>query len=266
MSVDFEKEKDEFKKELDETLRYYAREEAFRSRRTNEMSLPSNTKFKLVEKFIKIFPNIEFENDNFRGFSFSYLYHDCLEKEKINAEITNYEHYQEKKRRGTSEGWRAYNDTEGYKIAKEQIQPVTEKYENKLNEFWNICEGLSNIEQLNDSSFDIENELFKKIYDYHYDIRPKNPILKQFYNSYCEKRKMNEKNQEIQEKNQNLEKSNEELTQQNTQLSTKVSKLQKMLKKTFEFCENVRNSRFGRFFFAKKLKGLPSPEEEDLEK
>lgn len=84
---------------------------------------------------------------------------------------------------------------------------------------------------------------------------------------------------ESQEENVKLSEQNESLTQQvdranednnnlcteNENLKQKVTGLQKMLSKTLDFCNTVRNSRFGKIFFRKKIKELPTPDSTEKE-
>ncbi len=39
-----------------------------------------------------------------------------------------------------------------------------------------------------------------------------------------------------------------------------------MLSKTLDFCNTVRNSRFGKFFFRKQIKELPAPDDDKSER
>lgn len=76
----------------------------------------------------------------------------------------------------------------------------------------------------------------------------------------------NEKIKKLLNEKQDLEKqlfnSNEKynnINTENIQLKEQVNVLQKMLSKTLDFCNHVKNSRFGRFFFKKQIKELPAP-------
>ncbi|MBR3325607.1 MAG: hypothetical protein IKG14_06175 [Clostridia bacterium] len=64
--------------------------------------------------------------------------------------------------------------------------------------------------------------------------------------------------QEQTNKNQRLEEENEKQKQEIQSLKERNYKLQTMLKQTLDFCESVRNSFLGRFFFGSKLKQLPA--------
>lgn len=52
---------------------------------------------------------------------------------------------------------------------------------------------------------------------------------------------------------------------ENIELKKQVNVLQKMLSKTLNFCNHVRNSRFGSLFFKKQIKELPAPDNDKSE-
>lgn len=83
----------------------------------------------------------------------------------------------------------------------------------------------------------------------------------------------NKKIEKLLNEKQDLEKqlinSNEKynnINTENIQLKEQVNVLQKMLSKTLNFCNCVKNSRFGRLFFKKQIKELPAPNNDKGEK
>lgn len=114
-------------------------------------------------------------------------------------------------------------------------------------------------------SFDIE-EIFSNIYDCGFELSAKNPLIEKYYQRYKQYRESEKENVSLSEKNEDLKqqlsdtkKDNDNLSNENNTLKQKVSSLQNMLKKTLEFCNHVKDSRFGRFFFRNKIKELPEP-------
>ena len=105
------------------------------------------------------------------------------------------------------------------------------------------------------------------MYEQGFCLRPQNPILKKYYETYKTARNNEKENKNLSKKNSTLSEQVEQLNQENTELKNdnnelkqKNSKLQSMLAKTLQFCDYVRESKFGKFFFRKKIKELPEPQ------
>lgn len=142
---------------------------------------------------------------------------------------------------------------------------IDEDYLKAFSTFFTVCENLNDSGIIENSSFNIEEEAFSRIYDYDFELSPKNPMLKNYYQRYKAYRENKKGNAKLLEQNESLtqqvDKANEDnnnLRIENENLKQKVTGLQKMLSKTLDFCNTVRNSRFGKFFFRKKMKELPT--------
>lgn len=96
-------------------------------------------------------------------------------------------------------------------------------------------------------------------------------------NNIAEKDKMiTEKELKIQElniENSNLKNLSSDINEkyndkeiENQELKNRISVLQNMLSATLKFCDNVKNSKFGKFFFRKQLKELPEPNNDQNER
>lgn len=216
---------------------------------------------KLVEEFSLEFPGVRFQVSDINS-----LITLCQPKEKINRNIYNHEH-------PVAYGQKSYYSTsEEYEKDKERQATVNDEYQQAFDAYVGMVEKLSDEEQINSPSYDIEQEVFQPIYTYSFGLRPRNKILRNFYETYADKEdkskrvtELEEDNTKLQETNTSLEEQNNSLQTENVELTNKVSRLQKMLQKTIQFCDTVKRSRFGRFFFGKQIKALPAPEE-DLEK
>ena len=93
-------------------------------------------------------------------------------------------------------------------------------------------------------------------------------MLKGYCESYLKYKKQKDENQKIVEKNNKLneqvtglQNENSGLQKENEELKQKVNVLQKMLSRTLDFCNRVRNSRVGKVFFRKDIKELPGVED-----
>ncbi len=170
-------------------------------------------------------------------------------------------------------------EIEKMKEAESKKAQLEKQYNDTYASFFEICEKLNDSEALENPDYDIEEEIFNKIYEQGFKLRPKNTILKKYYETYKTSRDkaeeneiLTEKNSELSEKveqtieeNKQLRNDNDKLKNDNSELIQKNSKLQRMLTKTLEFCNYVRESRFGKFFFRKKIKELPEPQSIDEE-
>lgn len=178
-----------------------------------------------------------------------------LIKQKLNIEWYGY-------RSAVSNG-----DIKRMNDAEEKQPELENKYTNAYTSFFEVCEKLSNPEVLENPEFDFESEIFSKMYEQGFCLRPQNPILKKYYETYKTARNKEKENKNLSKKNSTLSEQVEQLNQENTELKNdnnelkqKNSKLQSMLAKTLQFCDYVRESKFGKFFFRKKIKELPEPQ------
>lgn len=221
-----------------------------------------------------LFPNIEFSQDDIELLSGYYSrkqnnFH-IINKTKL--DIRSQEWY----------GGRTVSKEERKRMyeAEEKQPKLEEQYTAAYTGFFDICEKLSNPEILENPEYDFEGEIFSQIYEQGFSIRPKNPILKKYYESYRTRRDKEKENEGLSEKNSTLSEQIEQVNQENMQLRNdndklnndnnelkqKNSKLQSMLAKTLKFCDYVRESRFGKFFFRKKIKELPPPQSMEEER
>lgn len=148
---------------------------------------------------------------------------------------------------------------------------LKEAYNNALSAFFYSCEKLNDPATMQDQTFDLENEVFRKIYEQGFALKAKNPILSAYYETYkrCrEKEKENKtlettvaaKDAELAKAAQTIGALRQEsslLSKSFLKLSQTTRRLQGLLKSTLAFCEHVKHSRFGKFFFRKQLKLLP---------
>ncbi len=213
------------------------------------------------------FPNIEFSKNDIDLLSGYYSRKEANQK-LINSTEMNIRSQEMYGGRTVSE-----EERDSMHEAKEKQPKLEEEYTEAYTGFFDVCEKLSNPEILNNPEYDFEGEIFNTIYEQGFSLRPQNSILKNYYKSYKARRDKEKENEDLSEKNSTLseqvEKANEENTQlksdndklknDNEELKQKNSKLQSMLAKTLEFCDYVRESKFGKFFFRKKVKELPSP-------
>ena len=207
----------------------------------------------------KEFPNIEFSINDVELLSKIYNKKQKnsseINKAKLNIEWYGY-------RSAVSNG-----DIKRMNDAEEKQPELENKYTNAYTSFFEVCEKLSNPEVLENPEFDFESEIFSKIYEQGFCLRPQNPILKKYYETYKTARNKEKENKNLSKKNSTLSEQVEQLNQENTELKNdnnelkqKNSKLQSMLAKTLQFCDYVRESKFGKFFFRKKIKELPEPQ------
>lgn len=152
-----------------------------------------------------------------------------------------------------------------YESAKRIKAKIDNNYTKSVSTFLEVCETLNDSDEMKDKDFNIE-DLFEKMYEYKLDTRPKDTILRNYYERYKSFREKEKENKKLKEENTNLsensnvlEEKNTNLNSENNELKIKNEKLTKLLSKTLAFCENVKNSRFGRFFFKKQIKALSEP-------
>lgn len=223
------------------------------------------------EELKKMFPNVSFKKEDL--FKLQKIWNEKDKNDTIIYDLADskYGHsfYESHGHIKTGE------ESEQYHDAKAQKANLDTKWDKAINSFFTTCEILNGDKDLN--SCNIEQDAFQPICDYKLELRPKNPLYSNYFNTYQKyneaksnneklihsnmviERKLNEKVNE----NQELKQENQELKQENTALKTNVSKLRKMLDKTLEFCNKVKESRLGRFFFRKQLKALPSAQIEN---
>lgn len=218
----------------------------------------------------KKFPNVEFSKDDVE------LLSDYYSKKQ-----NNYDKISGVK--ASIESQKMYG---GSSVSQEEIQKMKEaekkqpdlenEYTNAYSNFFEVCEKLNSPEVLENPEFDFESEIFSKMYEQKFSLRPKNPILKKYYETYKSGRDKEKENQQLSEKNSalsekiehadqeniQLKNDNETLKSDNSDLKQKVGKLQGMLAKTLDFCDHVRKSTFGKFFFRKKIQELPAAGED----
>lgn len=163
---------------------------------------------------------------------------------------------------------RTPDEAKKYNAAKDNKEKIDAEYTNAFSGFFKACEILNGDKP--EDSYDIEEDAFEPMYKYGFKMRPKNAMLNKYYETYEKLNDEKKNSTELAEKNKSLQQQveektteNTELAQTNTELTEKVSKLQKMLSKTLQFCNKVKESRFARFFFRKQIKALPSPEIEN---
>ena len=219
------------------------------------------------EELKKAFPNVSFDKKDFFTLQKFWNAKDKNDKTIYNLEDSSYGYsfYETHGHKKTKE------ESEQYDTAKSKKDEVDTKWENAISSFFNTCEILNGDKDLN--SCDIEKDAFQTICDYNLELRPKNPLYNNYFNTFKKYNEAKSNNEKLIHSNMNLERKlnvekdkNTELTQTNASLETKVSKLQKMLSKTLEFCNHVRESKFGKFFFRKQIKALPSAEIENHNK
>ena len=221
-------------------------------------------------KLQKTFPNVDFSKEDLamklRKLSMKKSHNDFV-IEDLGDNHYGHSFYETHGHNRTKEETKQYND------AKDNKEKIDEEYTDAFSGFFRACEILNGDKE--EGTYDIEKDAFEAMYKHEFKLRPKNTMLNSFYETYKklnDEKKINtelaKKNevlqQQIEEKtteNTELVETNTELTETNTELTKKVSKLQKMLSKTLEFCNKVKSSILGRFFFRKHLKALPSPEE-----
>lgn len=164
--------------------------------------------------------------------------------------------------------------------AEEKQPKLEEQYTEAYTGFFDVCEKLSNPDILDNPEYDFEGEIFSTIYEQGFRLRPQNPILRKYYETYKarrdkekeneslseEKTTLSEKVEQVNAENTQLKEDNDKLKTENTELKQKNSRLQSMLAKTLKFCDYVRESRFGRFFFRKRIKELPEPQSMEEER
>ncbi|MBR3674018.1 MAG: hypothetical protein IKN65_07085 [Clostridia bacterium] len=223
------------------------------------------------EELKKMFPNVSFKKEDL--FKLQKIWN---EKDKNDNTIYNLEDFKYGHSFYESHGHsKTKEEDEQYNNAKAKKGELDSKWDNAINSFFTTCEILNGDRDLN--SCDIEKDAFQPICDYKLELRPKNPFYSNYFNTYQKyneaksnneklihsnmviERKLNEKVNE----NKELTIANQELTQENTTLKANVSKLRKMLDKTLEFCNKVKESKLGRLFFRKHLKALPSAQIEN---
>lgn len=164
--------------------------------------------------------------------------------------------------------------------AEEKQPKLEEQYTEAYTGFFDVCEKLSNPDILDNPEYDFEGEIFSTIYEQGFRLRPQNPILRKYYETYKARRDKEKENEILSEEkstlteqveqanaeNIRLKEDNGKLKTENTELKQKNSRLQSMLAKTLKFCDYVRESRFGRFFFRKRIKELPEPQSVEEER
>ena len=214
-----------------------------------------------LEKLMERFPNLSFsKGDLFKLRNFA------GRKEKNDLEIYElldyaygYSFYERKGHRMTK------GEKERQEKARHDEPSINKNYVKAFSTFFSVCENLNDSKILENPEFNIENEVFSRIYDYNFELSPKNPMLKNYYQTYKAYRKSQEENKKLSEQNKSLTQQVDEANEHNSNLGIenenlekKFKELQKMLSKTLDFCNTVRNSRFGKFFFRKKIKELPA--------
>lgn len=131
-----------------------------------------------------------------------------------------------------------------------------------VDDFVRVCEILNDDGKNEFFSIDLADKAFKVMYENNFSIRPKDPMIKSFYEIYEENRKIIEENEKLRNRRDNLIKDNRALTKENKELLENVFKLEKMLQKTVEFCQSVKRSKVGKIFFSKEIKGLSRPDDD----
>lgn len=138
-----------------------------------------------------------------------------------------------------------------------------------VDDFVRVCEILNDDGKNEFFSIDLADKAFKVMYENNFSVRPKDPIIRNFYEIYEENRQIIEENRDILEENERLRndkdslmEENRVLTEENKELKEKNSKLEKMLQKTVEFCQSVKRSKVGKIFFSKEIKGLSRPDDD----
>lgn len=221
-------------------------------------------KCKGFEEIKKTFPNVSFTKSDFFTLQKYWKDKDKNDKTILDLEDSSYGYsfYETHGHRKTKQ------EAEQYDNAKAKKGGLDSKWENAISSFFNTCEILNGDKDLN--SCDIEKDAFQTIFDYKLELRPKNPLYNNYFNTFKKYNEAKSNNEKLIHSNINLEhklneeiSTNKELSETNTTLEKKVSTLQKMLSKTLEFCNHVRESKFGKFFFRKQIKALPSGEIEN---
>lgn len=227
------------------------------------------------EEIQKAFPNVSFKKSDFFTLQEYWKAKDKNDKTILDLADSSYGYsfYETHGHRKTKK------EAEQYNNAKAKKEELDSKWENAISSFFNTCEILNGDKDLN--SCDIEKDAFQPICDYKLKLRPKNPLYNNYFNTFEKYNEAKSNNEKLLHSNINIERklneqiaTNKELSLTNTSLEKKVSTLQKMLSKTLEFCNHVKESRFGKFFFRKQIKALPSAqideevkeEKDDLER
>ena len=230
------------------------------SNREDDMALYSR-----LSALRELFPNVEFSKSDIELLSGYYSRKQdnfsIINRTKLN--IRSQELY----------GGRTVSKEERKRMydAEEKQPNLEEQYTEAYTGFFDVCEKLSNPEILDNPEYDFEGEIFSTIYEQGFRLRPQNPILRKYYETYKARRDKEKENESLSEEkstlseqveqanaeNTQLKEDNDKLKSENTELKQKNSRLQSMLAKTLKFCDYVRESRFGRFFFRKKIKELP---------
>lgn len=239
------------------------------SNREDDMALHSR-----LSALRELFPNIQFSKNDIELLSGYYSRKQdnfsIINRTKLN--IRSQEWY----------GGRTVSKEERKRMydAEEKQPKLEEEYTEAYTGFFDVCEKLSNPEILDNPEYDFEGEIFSTIYEQGFSIRPQNPILRKYYETYKARRDKEKENESLLGENSTLSEQVEQANQENTQLKEdndklksdnaelkqRNSKLQSMLAKTLKFCDYVRESRFGRFFFRKRIKELPEPQSMEEER
>lgn len=149
-----------------------------------------------------------------------------------------------------------------YNESKKNKADIDEEYNKAFTTFFHLCESLNAPKENN--SINMEKDIFEPLYEYDFNLRPQDTITKNYYETYKKYRQEKEEKENLSQSNQDLyrqiddvKNENVKIKQENTVLKDRNTVLQKMLSKTIEFCNHVKNSRFGKFFFKKQIKSLP---------
>lgn len=163
------------------------------------------------------------------------------------------------------------DEREKRSMAEKHKPELDNNYNKAVSTFLEVCETLNDLDKTQDEDFDIE-DVFDKMYEYKLKTSSKDKIIKNYYKRYKAFREKEEENGKLKEQNTNMQEDNTKLKEENVDLKNKNnklikqnSKLTQLLSKTLTFCENVKNSKFGKFLFKKQIKALPEPDE-DIEK
>lgn len=216
-----------------------------------------------------LFPNISFSKEDLlslRDYAFKKRENDLM-IDDLRDSAYGYSFYD---RHGHS----ITKDEEEERAQAQNSKPELDKsYTQAFSTFFEVCEILNDSKRMEAQEFDIEEDVFSKMYEYGLETVSKNPMIKNYYKRYKSFRENEKDNENLKQENDSLKQENvtikeevSNLHDENNYLKQKVKKFQTMLSKTLNFCEHVKNSRFGKLFFKKQIKGLPEPDIDEEER
>lgn len=166
-----------------------------------------------------LFPNIDFSKRDIE------LLSQCYVNKERNSQLITKTKFDIESHRYHGGRTVSEEEIEMMRKAEGQKTELENKYTDTYTSFFEICEKLNDSDVLENPDYDFEGEIFSKMYEQDFRLRPKNLILKKYYETYKVGRDKTKENQVLTEKNSKLSEKVEQTNEENKQLRNDNDKL-----------------------------------------